>query len=90
RGAAERAGASLALAVSGIAGPGGGSEEKPVGLVWFGVFVDGEVTAHSRRFPASDRAQVRSWAVRTGLMLLLQAARSRTSITRKSAASRHK
>lgn len=90
RGAAERAGASLALAVSGIAGPGGGSEEKPVGLVWFGVFVDGEVAAHSRRFPASDRAQVRSWAVRTGLMLLLQAAHSRTSITRKSAASRHK
>ncbi len=76
KGAAERASAPLALSVSGVAGPGGGSEEKPVGLVWFGVFANGELSAHCRRFPAGDRAQVRSWAVRTGLMLLLQAARS--------------
>ena len=79
RGAAERAGTDLALSVSGIAGPGGGTEHKPVGLVWFGVYAvhKGEATVHtvSHRFPNADRAQVRTWAVRTGLMLLLQSAR---------------
>ena len=40
-GALARSDASIALAVTGIAGPDGGSAEKPVGLVWFGVAVDG-------------------------------------------------
>jgi nicotinamide-nucleotide amidase len=75
-GAAQRAGARLSLSVSGIAGPGGGSEEKPVGLVWFGISCDGQLTAHRRRFPSRNREQVRAWATRTGLMLLLVAARS--------------
>lgn len=79
RGAAMRAGTDLALSVSGIAGPGGGTEDKPVGLVWFGVYGAHKeavtVQTVSHRFPNADRAQVRTWAVRTGLMLLLQAAR---------------
>ena len=51
--------ADLAVSVTGIAGPGGGSREKPVGTVWFGTAErSGEATTHHRRFPG-DRAAVR-------------------------------
>lgn len=73
-GAAQRAGARLALAVSGVAGPDGGSEDKPVGLVWFGICLDGKVTTHSRRWPPAGRERVRTWATSKGLSLLLEAA----------------
>lgn len=72
-GAAERAGADLALAVSGVAGPGGGTAEKPVGTVWFGLHVLGETTAFERRFPPLERASVRRWARVAGLLGLRKA-----------------
>ena len=75
RGAAGRSGARLALSVTGIAGPGGGSPEKPVGLVWFGVFRDGDVVATARRWPDVGRDRVRTWVTKKGLSLLLRAAR---------------
>lgn len=51
-GAMKRSRASIALAVTGIAGPDGGSPEKPVGLVWFGLALRGRPTiAESRIFP---------------------------------------
>jgi nicotinamide-nucleotide amidase len=60
-GARARTGADLALSVTGVAGPDGGSEEKPVGTVWFALS-DAAGTAAARvRFPG-DRAAVRAFA----------------------------
>lgn len=59
QGALQAAKADLALSISGIAGPDGGSDEKPVGTVWFG-FADrsGRVLAHKMQF-VGDRDAVR-------------------------------
>lgn len=63
----------LAVSITGIAGPGGGSAEKPVGLVWFGLAAAEGVATESRIFPG-DRAAVRAAAVEHALRLLLAAA----------------
>ena len=57
-GALARSRARMSLSVTGVAGPGGGSADKPVGTVWFGWSTDGVVTTEMRRF-AGDRAAVR-------------------------------
>jgi nicotinamide-nucleotide amidase len=62
-GALERSRACIAVAVTGVAGPGGGSAEKPVGLVWFGLAVrDAEVCVEHRIFPG-DRTAIREATV---------------------------
>ena len=71
-GALDRSRADLAVAVTGIAGPGGGSADKPVGLVWFGLATSGTVQAESRIFPG-DRAAVRRATVLHALDLLSRA-----------------
>lgn len=70
RQAREAARADWALAVSGIAGPGGGSPGKPVGLVWFAWAGPGIALSESQHF-SGDRAAVRAQAVRHSLARLL-------------------
>lgn len=70
RGAAERSGARLAVSVTGVAGPAGGTPEKPVGLVHFGLARDGRLRVESARFPPRGREQVREWAANFALDLL--------------------
>src|SRR5690606_24090044 len=73
-GALAHSRASIALAVTGIAGPDGGSAEKPVGLVWFGLAVKGQPPhAEKRQFENRGRDYVRKETVRTALMLGLDA-----------------
>ena len=55
-------GADVAMSVTGIAGPGGGSEAKPVGTVWFGLATKDGVETFRRRFDG-DRAAVRRQTV---------------------------
>ena len=69
-GSLERCRASIAVAVTGIAGPGGGSADKPVGLVWFGLARIGRPTAAERHVFAGDRAAVRAATVACALRLL--------------------
>lgn len=68
-GARDQLGADLAVAVTGVAGPGGGSAEKPVGTVWFAVCGPSGSHAEVRRFPG-DRTTVRERAVMTALDLM--------------------
>lgn len=69
-GALSRSRAQLAVAVTGVAGPGGGTAEKPVGLVWFGCARAGQVTVTARHVFAGDRAAVRRTAVVVAMALL--------------------
>lgn len=70
RGAAEKAGAQAAIAVTGIAGPGGGTPEKPVGLVYIGCYVDGQVFV-TRNYFQGSRMEIRMQTAETALSLLL-------------------
>jgi nicotinamide-nucleotide amidase len=79
-GALAHSRAQLALSVTGIAGPGGGSAEKPVGLVHFGLAQSERPTLLQRRHYTGghgkelSRAEIRRHAVLTGLQMLLEAA----------------
>ena len=74
-GALTHSPASRALSITGIAGPGGGSPEKPVGLVHFGLARrGGAIIAVEKRFGELGRDEVRSAAIATAIDLLLEAA----------------
>ncbi|KQZ21833.1 damage-inducible protein CinA [Mesorhizobium sp. Root552] len=74
KGALERSKAGIALAVTGIAGPDGGSAEKPVGLVWFGLALTGKpVMAEKRIFENRGRDFIRRETVRHALTMGLDA-----------------
>jgi nicotinamide-nucleotide amidase len=66
-GAARESGARLAVSLTGVAGPEGGTPEKPVGLVWLGLAVDASVTTRELRLPPVGREAVRTFAVHAAL-----------------------
>ena len=68
-GALERASAGIAVSVTGIAGPTGGSDEKPVGLVYIGLATRASARAERWLFPG-ERRQVKRWTAQTALDLV--------------------
>jgi nicotinamide-nucleotide amidase len=70
-GALAHSPAQVAIAVTGVAGPTGGSADKPVGTVWFGLAVPGKVVTERCLFPG-DRAAVRAATVQHGLQSLIK------------------
>lgn len=70
-GALQRTPAQVALAVTGVAGPTGGSADKPVGLVWFGWATPQGLSSECRQF-AGDRDSVRRATVQHALGGMLQ------------------
>ena len=74
RGAVARAGVELAVSITGVAGPGGGSAEKPIGLIYLGVATGGGGHTECHIFPG-DRDGIRRAAMIRALELLLVEAR---------------
>jgi nicotinamide-nucleotide amidase len=70
QGAVARSRAGVSVSVTGVAGPTGGSAEKPVGTVWFGFVVDGQLSSETRCFPGT-RTEVRAATVEHALRRLL-------------------
>jgi nicotinamide-nucleotide amidase len=68
-GARARFGADVGIGLSGIAGPGGGSAEKPVGTVWIAVDVQGTVRTLGRGYPG-DREEIRARSAQAALDLV--------------------
>ncbi len=65
----RRVGASFGVAITGIAGPGGGSAEKPVGTVFVAIADGQSTTVREFRFPG-DRERIRFWASQVALELI--------------------
>ena len=75
-GVAKESGSEVGISVSGIAGPSGGTEKKPVGMVCFGFYINGELTTKTCQFGNPGRNEVRAlsteYALHTALELLSQ------------------
>ena len=72
-GAQRESGARSALSITGVAGPGGGTPEKPVGLVWCALAFEGALEAREWRLPPVGREELRTYAVHAALDLLRRA-----------------
>lgn len=72
-GALEHSSADISIAISGIAGPTGGSDEKPVGTVWLAWACQYQPTKAKRFLFKGNRSQIRQQAVQIALTLLISA-----------------
>ena len=71
-GTAKANDADVAVGISGIAGPGGGTKEKPVGTVCFGYYINGEIITETIFFPDEGRNKIRDMSVEHVLDFLLR------------------
>jgi nicotinamide-nucleotide amidase len=71
----RRVGASLGVGVTGVAGPGGGTPEKPVGLVYVALADEGATQVREFRFPG-DRDRIRNWAAIAALEMIRRRVRT--------------
>lgn len=62
-GVAKTAGCNVGVGVTGVAGPGGGTDKKPVGMVCFGFYIDGNTKTFTKQFGALGRNNVRNASV---------------------------
>ncbi|HET7032714.1 MAG TPA: CinA family protein [Casimicrobiaceae bacterium] len=76
QGALKRSDATLSVAITGIAGPGGGTPSKPVGMVCFAWAKQGSATVSTTHYLAGDRAEVRHASVAIALRGLIDFASS--------------
>jgi nicotinamide-nucleotide amidase len=71
KGALRESGAGIAVAITGVAGPGGGSDEKPVGLVCFAVATAAGAHATTERFGPLSRDRIRRISVEKALAMVM-------------------
>lgn len=62
-GVAKEADSEVGVGITGVAGPGGGTKDKPVGMVCFGLCINGEVNTYTMQFGAIGRNEVRAKSV---------------------------
>ena len=79
-GASQNSKSQMALAVSGIAGPDGGSAEKPVGTVWFAWGIKGGTSVAQLHRLSGNRAEIRALAVRIALQGVLDMLNQRSEM----------
>ncbi len=72
KGVAETAKSEIGVGITGVAGPGGGTAKKPVGMVCFGFYVNGDVTTYTMQFGEIGRNQVRKSSVEFVFQKLLE------------------
>ena len=71
-GAASTAGSEIGVGITGVAGPGGGTDKKPVGMVCFGFCINGKTTTYTKQFGEIGRNQVRKSSVEFVFQTLIE------------------
>lgn len=72
QGVSRAAGSEVGVGITGVAGPGGGTPKKPVGMVCFGFCINGETVTYTKQFGEIGRNQVRKSSVEFVLQTLLE------------------